>query len=175
MENKELLGKLGDYVDTLESKANGYDKIMEFFYHDKRLNPIYTKIRDEILRDNCQSSTAMVRATIDHLLDKIEDLDEYERLYDEIKYKKPEELQESVLIPISSKEIKVISMIYNNAVQLGKIPLSLFIDLIGLSEEEYQIIINKFKRLGLYESGEPAGHLTEKGKKFFEGINIDGK
>ena len=171
MEDKNLLNELSKHVSTLESKANAYDNIASMFYTDRRLSPVYSKIRDEILRDNCQSSTAMIRSTIDYLLDKIEDLEEYEKLYDEIKYKKPEEFQEPILIPISSKEIKVLSMIYNNQLQMGKIPLSLFIDLIGVSEQEYQIILNKFKRLGLYESGEPTGHLTQKGRKFFEGID----
>lgn len=173
MGDKELFGKLlGNYINELESKANTYDKIMDMFHNDKKLNPIYKKICNEILKDNCQSSSTMVRATIEYLLDKINDLEEYEKLYDEIKYKKPENIQEPTLIPIYSEEIKVLSMIYNNILQLGKIPLSLFIDLIGISEDEYLIILNK---LGLYESGVPLGYLTQKGIKFFEELLNDGK
>lgn len=176
MENNNLLNQLSKYINSLELKANTYDGIMNFFYSNKRLSPIYRKVRDEVLRNNCQSSSSTVIATLEHMLNKIEDLENYEKLYDEIKYKKSEEIQEPALIPISSNEIKVLSMIYNNKIsQLEKIPIGLFVNLIGLSEEEYQIILNKFKRLGLYESGEPTGYLTEKGRRFFEEIDINGK
>lgn len=79
MSNTELEKEINKKVSILTSKANGFDRLEEFFDNDKRINTYYKEAVEECRRDNCYGVATMMIVALEKMLDRLEDLDEYEK------------------------------------------------------------------------------------------------
>lgn len=78
MSNSELEKEINQKVSKLVSKANSFDRLEEFFEKDKRINPYYKQAVEECIRDNCYGVATMMIVALEKMLDRLEDLDDYE-------------------------------------------------------------------------------------------------
>lgn len=79
MSNSELEKEINQKVSKLVSKANSFDRLEEFFEKDKRINPYYKQAVEECIRDNCYGVATMMIVALEEMLDRLEDLDDYEK------------------------------------------------------------------------------------------------
>ena len=67
---------LNDELSSLRSRANSYDSVKNFFNTNARVEPYWNEVREQCIRDNCQSVPTMMILTIEKLLDEIDNLEE---------------------------------------------------------------------------------------------------
>lgn len=77
--NSEIEKELNKKISILTSKANSWDRIEEFFDKDKRIKPYYEEAVEECRRDNCYGVATMMIVALEKMLDRLEDLEEYEK------------------------------------------------------------------------------------------------
>jgi hypothetical protein len=65
--------KLIKEIETLNCKANAWDRIVDFFDNNEYIQPIFKEVSDELMKEQCFSHAIHIIETIRRILDKLED------------------------------------------------------------------------------------------------------
>jgi hypothetical protein len=63
---------LNDTINSLVGKANGYDRIKNFFDTNQDIKKVYNEVKVECVRNGCYSEATTFIVTIEKLLERID-------------------------------------------------------------------------------------------------------